>query len=110
MPQTEKSEIPYNVISCACSDREDYALKMSDSENGFGVEEDEDDTTSLELDENGEINPAKVQEAVLNLLEELEDSGSEAEGDSFLRKYHNLPWRGRCWRVSVCVSNYVLLC
>ena len=73
---------------------------MSESETDLYPEE-VDDTRRVELDE-GETNPFKIREAVLELLEELEDSGNEGEEEC-----HHLPWRGRCWRVRLV---YVCVC
>lgn len=74
-----------------------------DSDNEVVVEEEEDTKVVYAADEDGDIDPARVRDELLDFLDDLsaaEDTGSEEEGESRRMKYHHLPWRSRCWRVS----------
>ena len=82
----------------------------SDSESDIAaVDDGEEDTERVrggagKEDEAGDhLDPKKVREQLLDYLDELssaESSTDEEEGDVRRRKYHHLPWRSRCWRVS----------
>ena len=80
-------------------------MMISDeSENEVAVEEEEENTKVVyTADEEGDLDPVRVRDELLDFLDDLsaaEDSGSEEEGECRHRKYHHLPWRSRCWRVS----------
>lgn len=80
---------------------------MSGAEAEIAVVEEEEEETqvaAVKADGEGcELDPARVRDEILDFLDDLsaaEDTGSEAEEERTWRKYHHLPWRGRCWSVS----------
>ena len=84
-------------------------MEFSDSDdNAAPVEDDEHDRgrvkkVAARSEEEAELDPAQVREDLLDFLDDLssaeETTGSDSDDDQH-RKYHHLPWRGRCWRVS----------
>lgn len=77
---------------------------MSGAEAEIAVVEEEEEETqvaAVKADGEGcELDPARVRDEILDFLDDLsaaEDTGSEAEEERTWRKYHHLPWRGRCW-------------
>ena len=77
-----------------------------ESDNEVVVDDEEEDTKMVfAADEEGEIDPARVRDELLDFLDDLsaaEDTGSEEEEEECRLKkmYHHLPWHSRCWRVS----------
>lgn len=86
---------------------------QSDSESDLAAVDDGDEDVARvsdaagKEDENADLDPAKVREQLLDFLDELSSaeslSGDDDEEDARRLKYHHLPWRSRCWRVSCLV-------
>ena len=88
---------------------------MSDSEfdsevDGEGANGGGEETQTAGKEEGeGELDAARVRDEILNFLDDMsdaeeEDVDSETEAEGGRRQgYHHLPWRSRCWRVSVYV-------
>lgn len=82
----------------------------SDSESDIAaVDDGEEDTRGAagKEEEEGELKPARVREQLLDFLDELssvETSSDEEDAKGVTRRqYHHLPWRSRCWRVSLLI-------